>query len=86
MNRHVVNHATTSLAMNAQALWILLVPLLGLLAIFRDGKFHWDPFPPAAAARLRRLPLIYRLLVGMFWLGWMTCLVVGILMLLGVMA
>jgi hypothetical protein len=66
--------------MKTQAFLILLIPVLGLFAILRGGRWNWDPIGPDGAAWLHT-PFMHRLLVAMFWLGWSTGLVVGLLLL-----
>jgi hypothetical protein len=66
--------------MNTQALWILLMPALGLFSILRDGRWSWDPIGPGGAAWLHT-PFVHRLLIAMFWLGWSTSLILGVIML-----
>jgi hypothetical protein len=55
--------------MNSQGFVILFIPLLGLVPICRGGRFHWRV-------------LSSTLLNGVFWFGWITSLVVGLLVLL----
>ncbi len=53
--------------MNLQAGLILLIPLLGLVPICRDGKWNWKVVKTSI------------LLNGVFWLGWTVSLAVGLL-------
>jgi hypothetical protein len=69
--------------MNTQGFLILLIPILGLCAICRGGRWHWDVISSDGMPVLRS-NFIRRLLLGMFWLGWSTSLIVGVLMLFGV--
>jgi len=68
--------------MKTQAFLILLIPLLGLTAILRGGKWHWDPMRAGGPAWIQT-PFLHRLIVAMFWLGWSTGLILGLLMLFG---
>jgi hypothetical protein len=70
--------------MNTQAFLTLLIPALGLFCFRRGGRWHWaDPIGPGGAAWLHT-PFMHRLLVVLFWVGWSTGLIVGILQLFGV--
>ena len=69
--------------MNPNAGDILFVPLLiALVTICRGGKWHWDPIPLGGPAWLYT-PLIHRLVLLLFWLGWGALLIVGLLKLFG---
>jgi hypothetical protein len=52
-------------------LLILLVPLMGLFAICRGGKWHWKVIEDSKA------------LNAIVWIGWITGLVVGMLTICG---
>jgi len=56
--------------MNTHAFAILLVPIMGLAAICRGGRFH------------KRVISSSALLNGVFWFGWTSTLVFGLWMLL----
>jgi hypothetical protein len=47
--------------MHSDGFGILLIPIMGLPAIFRGGKFHWRVTSDT-------------LLNGMFWFGWLITL------------
>jgi len=61
---------------------LLIVPLLGLFAIFRGGRWNWDPIGPGGPAWLHT-PLMHRSVLLLFWLGWSATLLVGLLRLFG---
>ena len=52
--------------MNTHAFAILIVPLMGLVPIFRGGHFHTRVVPSSA------------LLSGVFWFGWISSLILGL--------
>ena len=56
--------------MNDAAFGALLIPILGLFAICRNGKWYWDPI-------YSTFQIKSRLLTGVFWLGWTAGLIVG---------
>jgi hypothetical protein len=68
--------------MNPLAFLILLAPALGLFSILHGGRWHWDPIGPGGPAWLHT-PFMHRLLVAMFWVGWIFGLIVGVLVLFG---
>ena len=57
--------------MDYRGLLILLIPLGGLFAILRHGRWSW------------RVVESSKLLNALFWLGWTTALLVGLLTLFG---
>jgi hypothetical protein len=52
--------------MNTQGFVILLIPLFGLIAIFRGGRFQ------------KRVISSSALLSGVFWFGWISSLAFGL--------
>jgi hypothetical protein len=58
-------------AMNLNGFLILLIPLMGLIVIFRGGRFQWRVVPSS------------QLFSFICWFGWVSALVVGLLVLLG---
>jgi len=69
--------------MNIQGSLILLIPILGLFAICRTGRWRWDVMSYYGTPFLGSY-FVHRLVLAMFWLGWSTGLVVGVLRLSGV--
>jgi len=69
--------------MNTEGFLVLLMPVIGLYAICRGGRWHWDPISSNGVAWIQSR-FVHRLLLGMFWVGWTTGLVIGVLMLFGV--
>jgi hypothetical protein len=67
--------------MNANAGILLLIAVAGLVAVCRGGTWHWDPIGQGGPACLQTR-FFHRLLLGMFWTGWSTSLVLGLLRLL----
>ena len=57
--------------MDYRGLVILVIPLSGLFAILRGGRWTW------------RVAGASKLLNALFWLGWTTTLVVGLFTLFG---
>ncbi len=51
---------------------ILLIPVLGLIAICRNGKWNWNVVPSN------------KVLNGIFWFGWISALLVALLRLSGI--
>jgi len=66
-----LNNVGRHYAMNFKALWILFIPLLGLFTIFRGGHFQWKVAPSS------------QLFSFIFWFGWVSALIVGLLVFLG---
>ena len=62
---------------------ILLIPMIGLCAICRGGRWHWDVLSSDGTLVLGSR-FIHRMLLGMFWLGWSASLILGVLTLFGV--
>lgn len=58
--------------MNPQAGLILLIPTLGLVSICRGGKWDWRVVPSS------------ELINGLFWFGWTSTLVAGVLSLFSI--
>jgi hypothetical protein len=63
----------------SHGVFIRLIPIIGLIAICRGGRWNWDPISLYGI----QSRFIHRLLLGMFWLGWSTFLVVGVLKVFG---
>ena len=57
--------------MNYDALWILFIPVIGLLAILHRGRWRWNVMTDK------------RTLNVLFWIGWFGGLLVGVLRLFG---
>lgn len=70
--------------MNTEAFLVLLIPLFGLFAILRGGRWNWDPIGTGGSA-WTHTPFMHRLLAAMLWFGWTTSLAVGVLMLLDIL-
>jgi hypothetical protein len=58
---------------------ILTIPLLALVAICRDGKWHWNPVEYAYGHHRWT-----HALNAIVWFGWFTSLIVGTLRVCGV--
>jgi hypothetical protein len=60
---------------------LLLIPVLGSFAIFREGRWRWcwcwDPIGLSGPGFLQT-PFLHGLLVFMLWLGWWSLLLLGI--------
>ena len=69
--------------MNTQGFLMLLIPILGLFAICRSGRWRWDVMSFYGTPFMGSY-FIHRLVLVMFWLGWSTGLIAGVLMLFGV--
>ena len=64
--------------MNIRAGILFFVVILGLLPIVRSGHWRWDVLAPYGHPILGSV-FLHKLGVGMFWLGWFTSLIVGLL-------
>lgn len=53
--------------MNYDALWILVIPAVGLFPILRGGRWRWRVAESSA------------LLTWLFWFGWTASLAIGLL-------
>ena len=53
--------------MNSQGFIILFIPLIGLVTICKNKKWNWNVIKDS------------RLLTSIFWLGWFSSLIVGII-------
>jgi hypothetical protein len=56
-------------SINSKAGLILITPIMGLVAITRNGQWNWNIIPT------------YPTLNMVFWFGWTSSLIVGIIML-----
>jgi hypothetical protein len=66
--------------MNIEAGLFFFVVIIGLLPILRSGHWRWDVLAVYGRPILR-IAFIHNLVVGMFWVGWFTSLIVGLLVL-----
>lgn len=71
--------------MNIRAGILFFIVILGLLPILRSGSWRWDVLAPYGRPILCST-LIHSLGVGMFWLGWFSSLIVGLLVFFSVVS
>lgn len=69
-------------AMNIDGFALFAMVLFGLLPICQGGRWRWDVMAQIGSPFLGIL-LVHRILNTMFWLGWSSCLILSILMVVG---
>ncbi len=69
--------------MNMKAGIFFFMVILGLLPILRSGYWRWDVLAPYGHP-IFGSAFLHKLGVWMFWLGWFTYLIVGLLVFFGV--